>query len=215
MFSKYDHCSFRSDGTGTFRGNTGARPHIGSIGTLEKVQECRLEMLCETWKIDGVVAAMKSVHPYEEIAYDLFPLSNPNTEYGLGAIGEMKRSMTPKIFLAHIQTALRTPSLRYTPGASQKIKTIAVCGGSGSEFIDEALRQRADAFITADIKYHTFQEYEGRILLIDAGHCETEQLVLPNLASTIRSIIRQNAASKKITITTHSRNPVHYFTRLT
>ena len=214
-FSKYDHCSFRSDGTGTFRGKTGARPHIGTVGTLEKVQECRLEMLCETWKIDGVVSAMKRVHPYEEIAYDLYPLSNTNTEYGLGAVGELKTPMTTKKFLDHIRTALNTPFLRYTLRATQKIKTIPVSGGSGSEFIDEALHHRADAMITADIKYHTFQEYEGRILLVDAGHFETEHLVLPPLASTIRSIVRQNSASKKITITTHSSNPVHYFTRLT
>jgi dinuclear metal center YbgI/SA1388 family protein len=214
-FSKYDHCSFRGDGTGTFRGMSGARPHIGTVGRLEKVQECRLEMLCETWKIDGVIAAMKSVHPYEEIAYDLYPLSNSNTEYGLGAIGDLKGPMTAQKFLGHLQTALRTPFLRHSSGTSHKIKTVAVCGGSGSDYIDEALRQRADAMITADIKYHTFQEYEGRILLVDAGHFETEHLVLPALASTIRTIVRQNSASKKITITTHSRNPVHYFTSLT
>ncbi|MHB1050862.1 MAG: Nif3-like dinuclear metal center hexameric protein [Bacteroidota bacterium] len=210
-FLKYDHCSFRVDGTGTFRGMGDARPHIGTVGTLEEVQECRLEMLCETWKIDGVVAAMKSVHPYEEIAYDLYPLSNPNTEYGLGAIGELKTPMTPQKFLRHLRKAFRTPFLRFTPGASRIIATIAVCGGSGSEFVDEALRQGADAMVTADIKYHTFQEYENRILLVDAGHFETERLVLPALASAIRTIVRQKPASKKISITTHSRNPVHYF----
>lgn len=211
-FSKYDHCSFRGDGTGTFRGMAGARPHIGTVGKVESVRECRLEMLCESWKIDSVVVAMKRVHPYEEVAYDIYPLSNPNTEYGLGAVGETKTPMTPQKFLGHVQSALRTPMLRHTTGKSKNIRRVAVCGGAGTDYIDEAIRQGADAMVTADLKYHAFQESEGRILLIDAGHFETEQLVLPPLAAAIASIVRQNAAQKKISITTHARNPVHYFT---
>lgn len=215
MFSKYDHCSFRGEGTGTFRGMSDARPHIGTVGKIEHVREFRLEVLCETWKINDVLTAMRTVHPYEEVAYDLYPLSNPNTEYGLGAVGELTEGMSQRQFLGHVRTALGTPALRYANGAKKKIKTVAVCGGSGSDYIDEAIRQRADAMITADLKYHTFQEYEGKILLIDAGHFETEHLVLPVLAAAIRRIVHRDTVSKKITITTHASNPVHYHTSLT
>lgn len=210
MFSKYDHCSFRTSGIGTFRAQAGAKPFLGTVGALETADEHRLEMLCEQWKINEVLAAMREAHPYEEIAYDVYPLTNSNAEYGLGAIGDLGKPVTRNEFLSLIEKKLGIGALRYTAGAKNKIRRVAVCGGSGSELAGEAIRQHADAMITADIKYHAFQECEHSIMLVDAGHYETERLILPVLARHIESITAQQARSKRISITLYENNPVHY-----
>jgi dinuclear metal center YbgI/SA1388 family protein len=210
MFTKYDMCSFRTDGTGTFRGMKNAHPFLGEVGKLERAEETRLEMLCETWKIDRVLSAMMKAHPYEEVAYDIYPLLNSNTEYGLGAIGNLHSPVKEKEFLTVVRKVLKTTSLRYAKG-SGTVRRIAVCGGSGSELIAMALDRGADAFVTADVKYHTFQEYENKILLIDAGHYETERLVLPALAQQLSAIVKKK--KNKITIfrTKHDTNPIQYY----
>lgn len=210
MFSKYDQCSFRTRGTGTFRAKVGAKPFLGTVGSLETAEEHRLEVLCESWKTGDVLAAMRKAHPYEEIAYDMYPLTNANTEFGLGAIGDLQKPVSRNQFLSLVSKRLGTGALRYTAGAKNIIRRVAVCGGSGSELTGEAIRQHADAMITADIKYHAFQEYEQSIMLIDAGHYETERLVLPVLAQRIGTITAQQQRSKKISITLYENNPVHY-----
>ncbi|NUN69735.1 MAG: Nif3-like dinuclear metal center hexameric protein [Bacteroidetes bacterium] len=210
MFEKYDTCSFRSDGTGTFRGNSGASPFIGTVGNVERVQEVRLEMLCAQWKVKSVLSAMLKAHPYEEVAYTVTPISNRNTEYGLGAIGELPAAMGQQAFLTMVKERLQTPAVRYS-GHSRTIRRVAVCGGSGSEFIRDAAAQGADAMVTADCKYHTFQEHEQSLLLVDAGHYETEVVVLPALADVVRSILKTGRHTGKVFITKTRTNPVHIF----
>lgn len=209
-FTKYDQCSFRSDGTGTFRGMNDANPFLGEVGKLERAQEVRLEMLCESWKISSVISAMIKAHPYEEVAYDIYPLLNKNTEYGLGAIGDLDKAMDEKTFLSFVKKKLKTASLKYSHGKAS-IRSVAVCGGSGSEYIRDAIDQGADAMITADLKYHTFQEYEGKILLIDAGHYETEHLVLSHVAQKINGMFKDQKSTGKVFVTEHTTNPVHYY----
>jgi len=209
-FTKYDQCSFRSEGIGTFRGMNNADPFIGTVGKTEKVEEVRLEMLVEQWKISNVVSAMLQAHPYEEVAYNISPLKNNNTEYGLGAIGVLAKPMKQEALLSLIKQKLNTTAVRYT-GRSQSIKRVAVCGGSGSELIGTAVSKNADAMITADLKYHTFQDFEDTILLVDAGHYETEHLVLPVLAQRVSQLLRENKNSGKVFITKYSTNPVHIF----
>ncbi|MFZ4619379.1 MAG: Nif3-like dinuclear metal center hexameric protein [Bacteroidota bacterium] len=209
-FTKYDRCSFRADGTGTFRGNERSSPFIGTRGTLERVQEIRLETISELWNVGKVVTAMLKAHPYEEVAYDLIPLLNKNSEYGLGAIGVLPKPVTQKEFLGNIKQALGLKALKFS-GKSSSVRTVAVCGGSGSEFIGDAVAQGADAMVTADLKYHTFQEFESKLLLVDAGHYETEHLVLPVLVKKIQQIAKRNGHSGKVFLTQQSTNPVHIF----
>ncbi|MFA5832793.1 MAG: Nif3-like dinuclear metal center hexameric protein [Bacteroidota bacterium] len=210
MFSTYDHCSFRGEGTGTFRGMNDAKPFLGTVGVLERAKETRLEMLVENWKIGSVLLAMLKAHPYEEVAYQLHPLENKNTEYGLGAIGNLKNGIAQKDFLTLVKRKLKVKALRFS-GNARTIKRVAVCGGSGSEYINDAIALHADAMVTADLKYHTFQDAEEKILLIDAGHYETERIILPVLADKIIEMFKRNNHSEKIFITQHSTNPVHIF----
>jgi len=209
-FTKYEECSFRSEGIGTFKGTRGSHPFVGSAGVLEKTRETKLEMIVEVGNMREVVPAMIKAHPYEEVAYDLIPLHNDDQEHGLGAIGEFPETLSQGKFLSRTKRTLGVPLLRYTGKAARGIRRVAVCGGAGIEAMEEAVRQQADAFITADVKYHSFQDAERDIVLVDAGHYETERHVLPTLAARIKSIVRAHHASSKVLITRKNTNPVSY-----
>ncbi len=210
-FTKYEECSFRSEGVGTFKGSEGAKPFIGTKGVLEKTPETKLEMITQTWKLRKVIEAMLAAHPYEEVAYDLISLQNENSEAGLGVIGECAKPISEKHLLSLTKKAFEIPTLRYSGRISRRIKRIALCGGAGFEALDDAVRQGADAFITSDIKYHGFQKADEDILLIDAGHYETERHVLPLLATRIRSIAQTLHASSRVFITKKNTNSISYY----
>ena len=210
-FTNYQECSFRSEGIGTFKGMDGAKPFIGTQGVLEKTPEIKLEMPVETWNLRATLAAMFKEHPYEEVAYDISPLQNENKEYGLGAIGELLKPISQEKLLSRVKKVFGTPFLRYTGITTKTVKSIAVCGGAGGELVSEAIRQNADAFITADIKYHGFQDAERDILLIDAGHFETEYPILPVLEQRVKEIVKKENARSKVFITKKNTSPVSYY----
>jgi dinuclear metal center YbgI/SA1388 family protein len=212
IIGEYSNCSFRSSGTGTFKGSIDSNPSIGNKGVVETVEETKLEILVDKWRLNEVINSMKKVHPYDEVAYDIFPLQNFNINYGIGAIGELKESMNINDFLSFVSTKLNTSTLRHTKSKKNQINTVAVCGGSCGELVDEAISQNADAFITADLKYHTFQDAENEILLIDAGHYETEIPVLDEVKSRLEQFLGEN---KKIKVLKFmgSTNPVVFYNK--
>ena len=210
-FANYEQCSFRSEGVGTFRGTEASEPFIGSKGILEKTPETKLEMLVEKWNVRAAVKAMIQKHPYEEVAYDVVPLDNENAEYGLGAIGEYRKPISQDKFLSLVKKALGSPVLQYTGKSGSAVVSVALCGGAGYDAVQEAIRQGADAYITADVKYHGFQEAQRNIFLIDAGHYETERHILPILAARVRTIVEKQHSASKVFVTRKNTNPVSYF----
>jgi dinuclear metal center YbgI/SA1388 family protein len=212
IIGEYSHCSFRTSGTGTFKGSDNSNPTIGKKGKVEFVEEIKLEVLVDKWKLNQVLYAMKKVHPYEEVAYDIYSLKNDNVNYGIGAIGELTETMYTNDFLNFVSSKLKTSALRYTNSKKKKIKSVAVCGGSCGELVDEAIRQSADAFVTADLKYHTFQDAEGKILLVDAGHYETEAPILDEIKKRLESLLKEN---KKIKVLKFkgSTNPIVFYNK--
>jgi dinuclear metal center YbgI/SA1388 family protein len=210
VIGEYEECSFRLSGTGTFRGGKKSDPAVGRRGTLERVPEVRLEMVVPAPEADRVVAALKRVHPYEEVAYDLYPIVNPSTEYGMGVIGALPRAKPLRVFLTTVRRSLGIPALRYCGDLRRPVQRVAVCGGSGSDLLDEALRQHADVFVTADISYHRFHEAAGRIALIDAGHYETEAPVVRALAGRLRARLRERGETVRVAAANTSTNPIQY-----
>jgi len=212
IIGEYSNCSFRTKGTGTFKGSSKSNPLIGNKGVVEFVEEVKLEVLVDEWKLNQVISAMKKAHPYEEVAYDIFPLKNENVNYGIGAIGELKDTMDTNDFLNFVSSKLKTSTLRYAKSNKKKIKSVAVCGGSCGDLVDEVIKQNADAFVTADLRYHTFQDAEGKILLIDAGHYETEKPVLDEIKSRLEKLLIEN---KKIKVLKFkgSTNPIVFYNK--
>ncbi|MEE9225283.1 MAG: Nif3-like dinuclear metal center hexameric protein [Bacteroidota bacterium] len=211
IIGNYECCSFRTAGTGTFRGMEGAKPFYGKLGTYETAKEVRLEMIVPRWALQQTLRAMKESHPYEEVAYDVYPLENENSSYGAGAVGDLPRPMRLRQFLVHVRRSLSANGIRYTGNLERRVHRVAVCGGSGSELLGAALEHDADVFITGDVKYHTFQEAEGNIALVDAGHYETEQVVLAAVADKLTRAIRDRRQRLSVLTTKKGTNPIHYF----
>ncbi|MEM6783041.1 MAG: Nif3-like dinuclear metal center hexameric protein [Bacteroidota bacterium] len=178
----YEACAFTSEGTGYFRPGERTTPSIGTAGgPLESVDEVRIEVEVTRWDLRRVLSAMRAAHPYEEVAYDVYPLEKTTTQAGYGAIGALPVPLPLRDFLAIVQARLNAGALRYAGSSDALVRSVAVCGGSGSRFISDALRAGADAFVTADVTYHTFFDVldaEGRtqMALIDPGHYETERI---------------------------------------
>ena len=182
----YDSCSYNVSGKGSFRGLEGADPFVGAKGKLHFEEEIRIETIVPNFKIGVVLKAMTNAHPYEEVAYDIYPLDNSNQNIGAGMIGELENEQDPASFLAYVKKTLHSKVIKHSPLIGKKIKKVAICGGSGSFLINDAYRAGADIFITGDIKYHDFFEYNGQMTIADAGHYETEQFTKELLHSILK-----------------------------
>jgi dinuclear metal center YbgI/SA1388 family protein len=171
----YSHCSFSSAGTGRFKPEDGSNPFLGKKGILEEAAELKVDVILPNTITAKVLNALFKAHPYEEVAYFIYPIQNTWNEVGAGMIGQLKEPMELSDFLNAVKTKLGTPVLKHTRPIGRKIRTVAVCGGSGFFLLSDAIRAGADAFLTSDVKYHEFFDAEDKIVLIDAGHYETEQ----------------------------------------
>ncbi|MBI9070963.1 MAG: Nif3-like dinuclear metal center hexameric protein [Melioribacteraceae bacterium] len=211
IIGEYQKCSFQSAGIGTFEGSDNSNPVVGKKNLFEKTTEIRLEVLVNKWNLNKVISAIKDSHPYEEPAFDIYSVQNINVNYGAGAIGCLDKSLSADQFLSHICSKLKIKNLVYTNGKSSKIKNVAVCGGSGSELLDKAMALKADAFITADIKYHTYHDAEKNILLIDAGHYETEIFSLNAVKEKLELFIKKNNNDVKVIKSAGSTNPRKFY----
>ncbi len=174
----YDCCSYNVDGFGTFRGNDSTNPFVGEKGKIHQEPEVRLETIMPKSIQAKVLDALFSSHPYEEVAYDLYPLNNRYNEVGMGMVGDMESAMAPMDFLRFVKSAFNAGCVRYTELPSKNIQRVAFCGGSGASFLKAAMAAKADAFITGDFKYHQFFDAEGKILIADIGHYESEQFTI-------------------------------------
>lgn len=175
----YDRCSFRSDGTGTFRPGPESSPFIGAPGVDESVQEVRLETVVPQDRLSKVLNKMQKAHPYEEVAFDLVPLANQRSDVGLGRLGRLQQKTTLSGFAATVKKALGASSLRLVGDPEHKVAKVALCGGSGASLISEAVRRGADVLVTGDVKYHEAKAAQSQgLALIDAGHFATEHLMV-------------------------------------
>lgn len=185
VIGAYRYCSFNTPGTGAFLPEAGAKPAIGQVGRLEEVAERRLEVLVGEERLNQVIAAMLKVHPYEEVAYDLYSLAGVNREFGLGKVGYLKQPLNEEEFLSYCQERLKV-KLKVA-GHKDFIKKVAVCGGSGGRFIELAAKAGADAFISGDFSYHHAQLATSlNLLLVDAGHQGTEVAAVDCLSNWVK-----------------------------
>lgn len=205
----YDCCSFSTEGKGSFRASEDANPFVGTIGELHFEPETRVEVICPRILVNGVVGAMVEAHPYEEVAYDIIPLENDYSKIGIGMVGELDEPVEVANFLEMIKEKLGCSVLRYSNPHKSHIKKVAVCGGSGASLVSLAIAKGADALVTGDVKYHSFIDYQEKILLVDAGHFETEQFAIDIFYDFIREKIANFAVYK----TKRVDNPVNYLYR--
>ena len=184
----YSHSSFQVSGTGTFMPLEGSDPYIGGRGRLERVGEKRLETILPASRRESVVRALLEAHPYEEPAYDLYPLALEGRPFGLGLIGALGGPRTLSEIAGHCRKALDVRSLRCWAPPKRKFSRIALCGGSGGSMIEPAAAGGAELLISGDFRYHDLKKAQALCLgLIDAGHGGTELPVVGYLAGHLSS----------------------------
>lgn len=205
---KYAECSFNMLGTGTFKPGAETNPAIGNAGgAREQVEETKIEVLVDKASQSRVINALFAAHPYEEVAYELVAIRNQNQELGAGMIGELTEAIDEQELLNIIKNNLKAPVVRHTALRGKKIKKIAVCGGSGSFLLKDAIRAGADIFITADFKYHQFFDADGKIVIADIGHYESEQYT----GEIFKDIINKKFPNFATLLSNLSTNPVNYY----
>lgn len=172
---QYSKCSFSAPGEGRFLPSDAAQPFLGQTGQWERAEEERVEVILPLHAKNTVLKTLFEVHPYEEVAYFLTKLENEWQDAGMGMIGTLPESTSFDQFVQHIKTTFQVPVVKHTPVLDKELSTVAFCGGSGISLLPEAKNQKAQIFITADVKYHDFFDAEGQIILADIGHFESEQ----------------------------------------
>lgn len=207
----YSHCAFISRGTGTFRPLPGASPFIGKTGEIERVEESKLETIVPGDKLKAVVRAMLEAHPYEEAAYDLYPLENAGPGRGLGLVGALPGAPSFREFAERVKTALGLSGLRLGGRPEATVSRVAVCGGSGAELWPDALRAGADTLVTGDVKYHTAQDMlAAGLSFVDAGHYGTEAAVLEKLQGFLIKRCREAGLDLDVLISQTNTDPFAY-----
>ncbi len=202
----YSDCSFNIEGIGSFKGNEGSNPAKGTKGAIHFEPETQISVVFEKHLQSKIINTLLKAHPYEEVAYDILTLDNANPTIGMGMLGELQKEMEESQFLNILKSTFKAKLVRHSCLLKKPVKRIAVLGGSGSFAINAAISNNADVFVTADLKYHDFYKAEGKIVLADIGHFESEQF-------TKNLIV--NYLSKKITnfaiiLSKINTNPIKY-----
>lgn len=203
----YNECSFTSEGTGSYRGNENTNPTVGTAGELMHEKEIKIEVIFEKHLQNQILNALFKAHVYEQVAYQIVTLDNQHQDIGLGMIAEFETPMSEQNFLQFVKDKMQCGGIRHSALLNKQIKRVAVLGGSGSFAIAAAINQNADAFLTADLKYHQFYEAENKLLLCDIGHFESERYTKNYIFDYITKKLRNFA----IILSQENTNPVKYF----
>ncbi len=203
----YDECSFNAEGTGTFRAGDNTQPFVGEKGKRHSEKEIRIETIFESWLESAVLKSLYESHPYEEVAFDIYPVDNSHSSIGSGMTGELETAMNEKDFLEHLKSVMKTGCIRYTKLAGKKVSRIAVCGGSGSFLLNDAIRSGAQVFITSDFKYHQFFDADQKIVIADIGHYESEQFT----KELLHDFLVKKFSTFAVRLSGVVTNPVNYF----
>ncbi len=203
----YSDCSFNSDGTGTFKAAPGAHPYVGEIGQQHHEKETKIEIIFPAYLEQSIMKALLENHPYEEVAYDIIKMENKHYGIGSGVIGNLPKALPEKDFLQLVKEVFKIKVIKHTALVNKPIQKVAVCGGAGSFLIPTAARRGADIFITSDIKYHEFFGAEGKMVIADIGHYESEQYTV----ELLHDLLVEKFPTFAVLKTEHNTNPVQYF----
>lgn len=203
----YDYCGYNLEGTGSFRGGENSNPWVGERGQVHYEKEIRFEAIFPGWLQMKIVHALLETHPYEEVAYDIYPLENNFEKAGMGMVGELEEPLAELDFLALLKKTFGSGCIKYTALLGKKVRKIAVCGGSGSFLLNRAIAAKADFFVTGDFKYHQFFDAENKIVIADVGHYESEQFT----KELFYELLTKKFPTFAVRFSEVKTNPVFYF----
>ncbi|MCB2194793.1 MAG: Nif3-like dinuclear metal center hexameric protein [Bacteroidetes bacterium] len=203
---EYDMCSYNLEGKGSFRPGESTNPFVGSKGEIHFENETRIETIFPKHLKNKIISALIKSHPYEEVAYDIYPLENAYDKAGFGVVGELEKEIDEIDFLKKLKNIFSAQCVRYTRLLNKPIKKVAVCGGSGSFLLKNAIREKADVFVSGDFKYHQFFDAEGKIVIADIGHFETEQIT----KELFYELLTKKFPKFAVHLTEINSNPINY-----
>jgi len=203
----YDRCSFNLEGKGTFRGLEGTDPYVGEPGQIQEEPEVRVETIVPAHLTGKVVKAMVVAHPYEEVAYDLYPLENQYEQGGMGMVGELEDPMDEERFMNFVKERFGVSVIRHSALSGKPVKRVALCGGAGSFLLGKARASGADVFVTGDFKYHQFFDADGKIVVMDIGHFESEQFT----RELFYDLLMKKFPKFAVRLSEIETNPIKYF----
>lgn len=203
----YDYCGYNLEGTGSFRGGEDANPYVGEKGRVHYEKEIRFETIFPGWLQSKIVHALLETHPYEEVAYDIYPLENNFEKAGMGMVGELNEPLSEPDFLNLLKKIFGTGCIKHTQLQGGKINKVAVCGGAGSFLLNRAIAAKADFFVTGDFKYHQFFDAENKIVIADVGHYESEQFT----KELFYELLTKKFPTFAVRFSEVKTNPVFYF----
>jgi len=206
QIGNYSECSFNTEGTGTFKAGENTDPFVGEKGIIQKEPEIKIEVVYPVNLENKILVALFMEHPYEEVAYDLYALTNQYQTVGSGMVGELAEPMDELAFLQMVKYKMNAGAIRYTKLRHKPVKRVAVCGGSGSFLLKNAINAGADVFVTADFKYHEFFDAEEKLVIADIGHFESEQFT----QNLIVELIKKKFANFAVRLTEVNTNPIKY-----
>lgn len=206
FIGQYSECSYNVEGMGTFKGGEGSDPYVGKVGERHEEPETKIEVIFPAHLEQVILRALLAHHPYEEVAYDIVKLDNANINLGAGMVGELPAPMSERDFLVFLKTQMQTGCVRHTPLRGKPVKKVAVCGGAGAFLLRKAIAAGADAYVSADFKYHDFFDADNQIVIADIGHFESEQFTVELFYHVLTQKFL-NFAPLKSQINT---NPVNY-----
>ena len=203
----YDMCSFNTKGEGSFRGNENSQPFVGNKQTIHFENETRVETIFPGFLQSKIITTMLQSHPYEEVAYDIYPLDNKNQLIGIGMVGKLENPLEEKDFLLQLKNTFHCGVVKHTNLTGKKISKVAVCGGSGSFLLPDAIAANADVFVTGDFKYHQYFDAENKIVIADVGHFESEQFT----KELFYELLTKKFPKFAVHLSKVKTNPVNYF----
>ena len=202
----YGSCSYNAVGYGTFEAGEGANPFCGSVGSLHKEEEVRIDTIMPAYIKGRVVKALMAAHPYEEPAFDIYPLQNSWNSVGAGIIGELPVAVGETAFLQQVKDTFAVGSVRHTGLLGKAVKRVALCGGAGGSFAGAAVAAGADVYITGEARYHDLFNYDGTMVVAVIGHYESEQFTM----EIFKEIISGACPQVQVKTTSVCTNPIHY-----
>lgn len=203
----YDSCGFTAEGSGSFRGGENSEPFVGEKGEIHNEKEVRFETIFPAYLQGKVIQALLNSHPYEEVAYDIYSLDNKFDKVGMGMIGSFATPKPEKDFLIQLKNTFNTGVIKHTALKNKEVKKVAVCGGSGSFLLKQAIAAGADFFVSGDFKYHEFFDAENKIVIADIGHFESEQFT----KELFYELLTKKFPKFALHLSEANTNPVFYF----
>jgi len=209
IIGKYSQCTFRVPGTGTFKPGKGTDPHTGKSGMLSQVSEVRIETVVRKHDVRSVIDYVRRMHPYETMAFDVYPLSEPQeARLGIGRIGDLPECMPLAVFARQVGDRLGLGRVKIAGNSNCSVSRVAVCSGSGSGLIDRFLSSEAEVYVSGDIRYHEARTIEaaGRGV-IDVGHFASEHIVVNSLVDRLTQLVNERKLNVRVEASTAEKDP--------